>query len=341
MKPLRTPRVKEVEEVITVDYDSFGLSHLHYVIPKPHNVRELTVPRQDDRELKLELFLPCPEKKSMAKTKTMVLFPGCTVQGYEMSNIAERFAKQGFVVWVVDFSVGEVESHSFCHYTISQLIKDVKDVIDFVYAHPYTDKKNIFMAGHSFGAFSSLLYLARHDEKRIKAAIGICPVVDVVEVGINHIQQIVHKAPRWERVLRVWVWKARRILRNIAFFAWKACGKFEFIVKNGKKVFLSREFLYDIIKHNNKEKVMRELSKIRVPCLLLHGEDDPWVKLENVKEIYETICSSAKHLLIMKDVGHLPLDRLGAEQIITKALPWLESVGGGILQEIPQLFSIS
>jgi pimeloyl-ACP methyl ester carboxylesterase len=125
------------------------------------------------------------------------------------------------------------------------------------------------------------------------------------------------------------------------FFVWKAIGKFEFIIKNGKRIFLSREFLYDIMKYNRKEKVMKELSKISIPCLLLHGENDPWVTLENVTEISAKICSSVKHVLILKGVDHMPLDRVGSEQIIANVLPWLENVCGGILQGIPPIISFT
>ena len=242
MVTLRTP------ECVEVDYDPIGLSHLHYVFTKPNNVYHVIVPRENDREIKLDLYLP---PKIKGKNKTIILYPGCTVQGYEMTNIAESFVDKGYYVWVVDFSVGEVESHTFCHFTISQLVKDVKDVIDFVYSQHFVDKDNLIIAGHSFGAFSSLLYLARHKEKRIKAVISICPVIDVVEIGLNHFRQIAHKAQSLERVLKVLIWKARRILRNLVFLGWKLFGKFLFIIKNGKKVFLSREFLDDILKHNH------------------------------------------------------------------------------------------
>ncbi len=334
-----TPINKILEQVETIDYDPIGFSsHIHLVIPKPNNEFDIFIPRKGDREIKLELFVPHQFK---GKTKTIILFPGCTVQGFEMANVAERFVDQGFIVWVVDFSVGEIESHSSCHYTISQLVKDVKDVIDFVYNHAFVDKDNLFIAGHSFGAFSSLLYMARYNEQRVRAVIGICPVVDVVEVGLNHIRKVIHKSPRWERLLRVWMWKARRGLKNTAFFLWKLFGKLEIIIRNGKRVSLGREFLKDLIEHNSKETVMRELASIRTPCLLLHAENDPWVSLENVQEIYDAICSSVKNLCVLKGVDHLPMDEMGAERILSKTLPWLDNISGNIFREMPPIFSTS
>jgi pimeloyl-ACP methyl ester carboxylesterase len=324
-------RTLENTNGVSMDYDPLMLSHLHYVVPQPHErISEIVIPRRGDREIKLELYIP----EGIAKeTKSIIFFPGCMIQGYEMVNVAEKFLEKGYVVWVVNFSVGDTEKHSFCNYTISQLVKDVKDTINFVYAHTLVDKKNLYLAGHSFGAFSSLLYLARHKDPRIRAAIAICPVIDVVEVGLNHIRQIIHNMHHAERLLRVWVWKSRRFLKNMVFFFWKVFGKFLFMIRNGDKVFLSRKFLEDIILHNSKDKVLKELSKIKTPLLFLHAEFDQWVRVENVIKLYGRITSGLKKVFVLKGVNHLPLGAKGADQIAEKAIPWLESFCASAIPE--------
>ena len=47
----------------------------------------------------------------------------------------------------------------------------------------------------------------------------------------------------------------------------------------------------------------KSLSKCKIPVLFLHGEDDGFVPVENVRKAYSA-CSSAKRLITVKGAGH-------------------------------------
>ncbi|MBU0686782.1 MAG: alpha/beta hydrolase [Candidatus Margulisbacteria bacterium] len=336
MQKVAELQTKVKNETFSNVFSPLGLSSVRIAFSKDSNSQRFIIERKDGRDIEVELHLP---KGVAGKIKSMVIFPGCAGDSNDMTNIAQSFVKKGFAAWTVDFSVGETESQDFEDYTISQLVKDVKDVVDYVYNHESVDQAQLYIAGHSFGSFSSLLYLARSQDERIKGAIGICPVVDIFEVGFNHTAKLLEKLHHFGRILRVWMWRTKRLLKKAAFFFWRLTGKMFVLKKNGKWVYLTRKFMKDILHVNSREKVMKELSQIKQPCLLLYGDQDPWVSHEHVQEIGDNISADNKNVIALEDEGHMPLGQAGADKILRKTITWLEKIALGIPADEPQIFT--
>lgn len=309
------------EETVALDFEPLGLAGHHFVLPHPSNLRRFTIEKKKGRAIQLDLHQPL---KSTPKAPTIILFPGCAGNSNDLINIARRFAADGFLAWTVDYSVGDVARQDFSEYTISELVVDVSLVVDFVHQFSGVDQAQLFIAGHSFGSFSSFLYAARNHDPRIKAVIGICPVYDVVELGFNHFNELTQKFTRLGRHLRIFAKRSKRQLKKVVFFFWRLTGKLFVIKRNGSWAVLTKVFLDDIIGVNSREKVLGDIAGIEQPCLLLYGENDPWISEDNVLEIYADIKNDHKAMKVLKGEGHLPLDEKGADLIYKYTVAFLK-----------------
>ncbi|MBU0629578.1 MAG: alpha/beta hydrolase [Candidatus Margulisbacteria bacterium] len=309
------------EESFTIDFAPLWLSSLHFVLPRPSNVCRYHLNGQNNKTIHLDLHPPAEIKD---KHRTIIILPGCGGNSVDMVNIARRFSREGYLAWTVDYAVGDVCREDFDDYTISELIVEIKVIIDFVCEHELVDKQHIYIAGHSFGGFSSVLYLARSHDPRITAVIGICPVFDVVEIGFNHFYRLADKFSSWGRLLKLIVKKAKNKIIKLAFFIWGATGKLLVIKKNGHWMRLTRKFMDDIVKVNNHDAVLRDIARVDQPCLFLYGENDPWISVSNVKEVYKDLSAGRKAIGVLEKEGHLPIDELGAEEICERTISWLE-----------------
>ena len=313
--------MKEIVETIAIDYAPLWLSNMHFVLPRPSNVRRYHLKGQNDKTIYLDLH---PPAKLKDKHKTIIILPGCGGNSIDMVNIARRFSRDGYLAWTVDYAVGDIYGDDFDDYTISELIIEIKLIIDFVYEHELVDKEHLYIAGHSFGGFSSVLYLARSRDQRISAVIGICPVFDVVEIGFNHFYKLADNFSGWGRLLKLIVKRAKNKLKKLVFFIWGATGKLFVIKKNGRWMRLTRKFMNDIVEVNNHDAVLRDIARIEQPCLFLYGENDPWISVSNVKEVYKDHSAGRKAIGVLAKEGHLPIDELGAEEICERTISWLE-----------------
>ncbi|MFA6169707.1 MAG: alpha/beta hydrolase [Candidatus Margulisiibacteriota bacterium] len=309
------------EETVSLDFAPLWLSSQHFVLPRPSNIRRFTIEKKKGRVIQLDLHQP---KEPAPKAPTIIIFPGCAGNSYDLINIARRFAADGFLAWTVDYSVGDVARHDFSEYTISELVADISLVVDFVHQFSGVDQEQLFIAGHSFGSFSSFLYAARNHDPRIKAVIGICPVYDVVELGFNHFNELTQKFARLGQHLRIFAKRSKRQIKKVVFFFWRLTGKLFVIKRNGSWAVLTKVFLDDIIGVNSREKVLGDIAGIEQPCLLLYGENDPWISEANVEEIYADIKNDHKAMKVLKGEGHLPLDKKGADLIYKYTVAFLK-----------------
>jgi alpha-beta hydrolase superfamily lysophospholipase len=301
----------------------FSHEMVNIEIPKPFGAAEVLIRRSKGSDIKLHSYLPSKINK---KLRTLVIFPGCGSEGSEMAHIAHRFQKKGFFVFSATYSAGAFEDQDFKNYTISQMLKDIKEVIDYVYNHVLVDKKEIYVIGHSLGSFSSLLYLSRHKDKRVRAVIGISPVIDIIDVGFNHAVAVAET--EFENIadfLKGIIYFIKGLVKDIIFRVWRFFGKITIVKKNNKWVTLSVKFLEDILHHHKKEKVLEDLKSLEHPVLLLLGAKDQWVRFNNVLEIYNKMRPEIKAISVVKDVGHFLLDNEGIDNLTEVVDKWIEA----------------
>lgn len=311
----------------------FSQERVNIEIPKPFGAAEVIIRRGKGRDIKLHTYLP---DKVFKKLRTLIIFPGCGSEGAEMAHIAQRFQKMGFFVFTATYSAGAFEDQDFKNYTISQMVEDIKEVIDYVYSHVLVDKKEIYIMGHSLGGLSSLLYLARHKDKRVRAVIGMSPVIDIIEVGFNHAIALVEsKFSKLAFFMKGIICLLKDFIKAIIFRIWKLFGKFAILKKNKKWITLSVKFLEDMLLYHRKEKVLEDLQSLEHPVLLLHGADDQWVSFKNVLEVYEKIHPEIRAISVLKGVGHFLVDNKEIDELTEAVDKWIEANKN----HTPRLFS--
>lgn len=291
-------------------------------------VQEFSVKHHNsgDRKIGIDLYKPGQVEK---KNKSIILFPGFTIRKKELKNIAKKLCSDGYLVWAVDFSVAEITHSDFSKLTISQLIREVKIAIDFVCKQELVDKKQIYAAGHSMGSFSLLLYLSRTQDPRIRAVVAINPVHDVIEVSLNCIGQFL----KFAKIPTALFDKTRNIIKNSIIFLWKLSGKL-MVFKKDKRGSVHKQFLWDIMEINHNERIKKDLSRLKTPCLLLHSEKDTWVKYDHVHGVYSKLQTELKTIGVIKDAQHNPFDEAAAERIAEHTLPWFDHFSYSLPEEI-------
>jgi alpha-beta hydrolase superfamily lysophospholipase len=69
--------------------------------------------------------------------------------------------------------------------------------------------------------------------------------------------------------------------------------------------------------------VLAEAAKLRVPLLLLHGEDDPITSARATAELYAQAGSGDKTLRTYPGVRHEIHNDLGREEVLAEVADWL------------------
>jgi alpha-beta hydrolase superfamily lysophospholipase len=74
------------------------------------------------------------------------------------------------------------------------------------------------------------------------------------------------------------------------------------------------------------ERVKEGMSRIDVPLLVLHGEDDRLNLAEGARTLFDAVSHPGKRLHIYPGVRHEPHNDFGHEQVATDVEAWLASV---------------
>src|SRR3989338_2163047 len=124
-----------------------------------------------------QVMIPSGDKKVSAAihggqgSKLAVLLPGyLDSKDYpHMVQLAEDLSRAGFTVVRFD-AVGIWDSEGeYKDYSVTEYLKNVASVIEYMERHHGKPYGRIVLAGHSLGGFVSLLYAAR--DKRISAVV--------------------------------------------------------------------------------------------------------------------------------------------------------------------------
>lgn len=94
---------------------------------------------------------------------------------------AYKFAKEGYVCYSYDFCGGSVASKSdgdFSKMTVDSEESDLNEVIKYISAQSFTDKKHIFLYGESMGGFISTVVASKQPSK-IAGMILIYPALSI------------------------------------------------------------------------------------------------------------------------------------------------------------------
>ncbi len=198
----------------------------------------------------------------------------------------DKLAKAGFVSIVLNYSHNGItndynritELEKLANNTVSKELEDIKAVIDEIANDKLKrfniDTNKILLLGHSRGAANALITAA--NDSRIKAL--------VTWAGIA-------KYDRWTKNQKD---------------NWKKIGYLPLgknITSNPLKINLRA--LEDLELHKNEYNLLKAARSVQIPWLIIHGEEDLIVKIEESINLYEASNKTITQFVKLKTVGHL------------------------------------
>jgi pimeloyl-ACP methyl ester carboxylesterase len=223
---------------------------------------------------------------------------GCKEEPHIIA-IRDTFNANNYTVVSIDSSHGLGDSEgNLENFTATTHYHDLEDVISWAsnqdfYSEPFV------LAGHSMGGFSTLNYTIHYPDK-VKA---VAPIA--VAISGNFLDQAYYnKDPAMHE-------------------KWKLEGK---IQKQSKihperKAFVSWNFIEEFKTHD----LLKNANQVRVPVLLIVGEEDPSTPLEHQQKLFE-ILETDKELNIASKTGHSFYENSGREEMADHLDRWIKKI---------------
>jgi pimeloyl-ACP methyl ester carboxylesterase len=213
--------------------------------------------------------------------------------------VAEFFASRGYRFLKFNLSHSGViaenpldvnDMDSFAANTISKELADVNTVINYI-AHTYAGAK-ITLIGHSRGG--GLAILKGESDPRISRVVTLSAIADFSSLWKEEQEE------EWEKTGRIYVENAR----------------------TKEKMPLSSELLMDYKTHKNEFDILDAASRLELPWLILHGDDDVNVPFSIAQQL-----AQAQPNAILKRIA-------GANHVYGASHPYTEKVMPRHLQEV-------
>ena len=239
-------------------------------------------------ESKSGLFIDCDIYTADEELKPVVIFAhgfkGFKNWGgfpYMMNKIAES----GLNAVSFNFTHNGVSAHSpeeftqlefFAENTHSKELDDLETVTDYFWDHAVDfaiDKEKIVLAGHSRGGAAVLIRTA--EDQRIKTAVTLASVATVNRYTDE-------QKKRWRKQGFIEIPNAR----------------------TGQLMRMNKTFLDDIEINSERLNILKAVSKINVPLLVIHGKEDLAVKNTDAEKIYEASGKTRTELFLIENTGH-------------------------------------
>jgi uncharacterized protein len=234
--------------------------------------------------------------------------------------IADAFARAGWLAVRFNFSlngIGEdgmtfTRLDDFGRNTLSRELDDLGDVLDAVEARAIVpadaDTSRIALLGHSRGGGVAILKAA--EDARVTALVAWASVATF---------------DRWgEETKRLW--RERGLLEVMN-------------VRTNQKMPLGVALLEDYEKNEPRLNVLPAMARIRVPILIVHGDQDLAVPVEEARQLYGAADRSLAELAIIPNADHAfgaahPFQGIGPAlaTVLERTTLWLETHGKNALR---------
>ena len=197
--------------------------------------------------------------------------------------LGRQLAEKGILALRFDFSYVGESSGKFADITYSGEVDDLRAAFSLIQNHR---PGKTAILGSSMGGTVALLFAAK---------------------GPNIAALVTIAAPLHPERF------PERVLTAAQLQQWRDCG---FTIYNGRRVNVS--LLADLEKLN----VPASAKKIQCPVLILHGDADEVVPVEEAYEL-DTCLRQSKHLLIFEGADHRLSDPVAMQLALAEALDWL------------------
>ena len=199
--------------------------------------------------------------------------------------LAERLADSGYIALTFNFSRNGVgadsqnftELEKFTKNTYTHELDDLKFIVDSITSgnlgQRLIDKEKIGLLGHSRGGGIAILHAANDD--RIQTLVTWSAISTVERYTVQQIE------------------------------SWEKDGFLEFENKRTKQIMrIDIDLIKDIKKNKKKLNILNAASKIEIPILIIHGENDEAVPKVESQDIYDKLETSSKDLIIIEGGTH-------------------------------------
>ena len=221
-----------------------------------------------------------------------------------------RFSESGFFVVSFNFSFNGTDNEKdnpvdferldlFARNTFSKELDDLACVLDFL--EDSKEKYNydfgrLTLAGHSRGGGIAVLKAA--EDARIKNLVTLASVAEFGRYG--------------EETKRMW--KEKGFIEALN-------------TRTKQKMRMNITLLEDIENNSDRLNIVKAVSKLNIPFLIIHGTEDLAVDMSEAETLYTNCPSPDKKLIILDRAGHT----FGAAHPFAGTTPHLETVIGEII----------
>lgn len=223
---------------------------------------------------------------------------GCKDEPH-IQTINDTFYNNGYIVVSIDSSHGFGESEGHLEsFTATTHYHDLEDVISWSTSQDFYMEPFI-VAGHSMGGFSTLHYTINHSSKvKAVAPVSIAISGKFLDHAYSIKDPVLHQ--KWKdegKILR----RSRIHPERNGLLSWK---------------FMEDFMMYDLLKR---------AEEIRVPVLLVVGENDPSTPVAHQQELFD-ILKTDKELNIVKNAGHSFLEKTEREEMGEYLDRWIKRI---------------
>ncbi len=210
-------------------------------------------------------------------------FKGFKDWGYG-PHLREKLAENGFIAVGFNFShngIGDdlynfTELDKFAENTFSLEVEELTEVIEFYRDGGFgfvPDNLQIGLIGHSRGGAVSLIYSS--ENKNVDAL--------VLWASVSHLDRYTERQKN----------------------EWKEKGFLEVMNTRTKQIMrLNRVLLDDIIENMDRFDLKKRINEVEAPILIVHGEQDLAVPVEEAYELYQSSNFDKSELLLIEKAGH-------------------------------------
>ncbi len=214
-----------------------------------------------------------------------------------IKTFAEAFKTKGYTTVTFDTtnSIGASEG-KFEDATITNYYEDLEDVISWVEKQKWF-KKPLILSGHSLGAFSAAFYSENYPSK----VFAVAPISPFVSGKLSV--------------------EAHKTYEPEEFSEWEKTG---WQIKESKsRPGVIKKLPWSHIINRLKYNLLENTSPLKMPVLLIVGDNDTSTPAEHVKLFYDQIPSKKKELHIIKGAPHTFKEKEHLEEIRKIFLSWL------------------
>lgn len=226
---------------------------------------------ENSKGLRLAAALHYPDKKK--QYPAVIVLHG--FMGYKeeahIEGLARTLAQNGYIAIRFDCSgFGESEGAFEKDYSMSNYLRDIECIYDYLQKLEFVNKDRIGIVGHSMGGMLSILFTSAH--ANIKACVAISSPTKMLAVN--------------------WI--------KLAIEEWRRIGYlYKTISRDNSLIKIPFSFIEDA----NRFDSLNFIQKIHCSLLMVIGLSDDAVSPNDTRKIFE-IANEPKELIEIKGVGH-------------------------------------